>query len=237
MQDLRGRLVRAKEECLASRHGLKPSDEVLEGLRALEDGNPFSKEYRNLEIEVEDMVERHKKSELDWLDEQIRKTTTWLKRIERLAKKMTACIEIGRGLQGAIQGIASNASDAAILSATGTKRLDTELVQVEGILGRIKSERLQIEAATAFAASLLTNGEALHQCTFDTLDLVDETQDADLSAPRKRWRKAIRLVINDLRQGKERKRQKALAALDRTARISMNDEPDERQLRSGLLCI
>ena len=163
MQDLRGRLVGAKENCLSSRHGLKPSDEVLEGLRALEDGNPFSKEYRNLEIEVEDMVERHKKSELEWLDEQIRKITTWLKRIERLAKKMTACIEIGRELKGVIQGIASNASDVATLSATGTTRLDTELVQVEGILGRIKSERLQIEAATAFAASLLTNGEALQQ--------------------------------------------------------------------------
>ena len=69
------------------------------GLRA-RGWKSFSKEYRNLEIEVEDMVERHKKSELDWLDEQIRKTTTWLKRIERLAQKMTACIEIGRGSRG-----------------------------------------------------------------------------------------------------------------------------------------
>ena len=31
-------------------------------------------QYQNLEIEVEDMVERHKKSELDWLDSADSKT-------------------------------------------------------------------------------------------------------------------------------------------------------------------
>jgi hypothetical protein len=93
--DLRKRLVDAKERCLASKHGLKPSEDVEEGLRALEDGNPFSTEYAELSASVGEIVAAHKAKELAWLDASIKKATGWLKTLDRLSRKMVACVEIG----------------------------------------------------------------------------------------------------------------------------------------------
>ena len=92
--DLRRRLVEARDKCQESEHGLQPSEEVEEGLRALDDGNPYASTFPALAAQVAGVVERHKKGELSWLEAQIKKCTGWLKTIDRLTRKMTACVEV-----------------------------------------------------------------------------------------------------------------------------------------------
>ena len=118
------------------------------------------------------------------------------------------------------------ASSAAASTATAAQlvALELELSRAESTLKRLKSERLKLETAAAFAAALLARrggsggggGSAANSNLFEALALRtgDDDDEEGLSVARRRWRRAIRGVIAQRRREAEEERRRGEVARD-----------------------
>ncbi len=118
------------------------------------------------------------------------------------------------------------ASSAAASTATAAQlvALELELSRAESTLKRLKSERLKLETAAAFAAALLArrggsgggSGSAANSNLFEALALRtgDDDDEEGLSVARRRWRRAIRGVLAQRRRAAEEERRRGEVARD-----------------------
>ena len=59
-----------------------------EGVRALDDGNPYKAEWQELNLVVQASIMKHKADQAAWFQERIKKCTAWMKRLQSLIKKI-----------------------------------------------------------------------------------------------------------------------------------------------------
>jgi len=195
--DLRKRLVEASEKAAVAPLGLNPPDDVQEGQRALDDGNPYKPEYKALEKDVRASIKAHKDREAAWFASKIRKCTKWMKRLTNLTKKIEACLEIGRESLEAMENYLGPLAQLEVASARELRSIGYEIARVERTIKRLKTEKTQLEVFSAFADPLL----------FKALDngpqLMSLAEVKKLPAKRRvarlRWDKSIRAVIEEVR--------------------------------------
>ncbi len=54
----------------------------------MEDGNPYTQEWANLNVVVTSLIKKHKQSEMEWTKKNVKRCTDWMKRLNSLMKKL-----------------------------------------------------------------------------------------------------------------------------------------------------
>ena len=188
LTDLRARLVLGLEKSTSRPYGANPSDAVLDGVRALEDGNPYSPDYKELEVDVQRTIDEHKKGEAGWANGKIKCCSEWLKQLKSLIRKLEANVEIGREVASRMQEIAAPLEDLSTVSVSQLHKLNLEILRAERHIKKLKEDRLRIEVAAAFADDLLLFKNR------------PSTSGPPMTKARARWVSAIKLVIEDNRE-------------------------------------
>jgi len=189
LKDLRERLIAALDKSRGEAYGANPSDEVMDGVRALEDCDPWDPEYDALEKEVKASVKRLKQEEKQWCEEKIAKCTGWIKQLHPVARRMEAGIEIGREWADKLEAMIGPLNKIEVDSQETLARLEHELSTCDAVLVRIKSERLRLMVTSTLTDLVL----------FKPTGAVSEMNPA-----RARWQKVIKKVIEQNRRKKER---------------------------------
>jgi hypothetical protein len=183
--DLRSRLIIGREKSINQPYGANPSDAVLDGVRALEDGNPYSPEYREMESAVQRTIEGHKHAEVEWSNAKIKICSEWIKRLKGIIRKLEANLEIGNDTAKRLDEIASSLEGTARASASQLRQLENEIIRTERCSMNLKEDRLQRDVAAAFVGRLPRLREGDRQA-FNSE-----------SSARKRWGIAIDRVIHE----------------------------------------
>jgi hypothetical protein len=204
LHGLRERLVQAGEKSTSQPYGCNPSDEILEGVQALADGNSYTREWQELNANLQVLITKHKKEEMDWIRKHVKKCTEWMKRLQSLIKKLDACIDIGKEVVGILDNIIE---PLLVMEKKGMEhihKLDSELKKAERTINRLHSEKLRIETAAAFADKLIFKGH--------TNSHLIPTK--DMSQAKKKWLEVIGKVIELNNEVKRKKHEKMLLQIE-----------------------
>lgn len=215
LKDLRQRLVLASEKTHSQPYGCNPSDEILEGVQALADGNSYTKEWQELNTSLQIMIKKHKIEEMNWIKNKIKKCTDWIKKLQSLIKKLDACIEIGEEVTIILDDIIDPLLMMEKKSISNVRQLDSELLKAERIINRLHHEKLTIETAAAFADKLI-----FKQHTDSHLLPTNE-----MSRARQKWVEIIKLVIeeNNVKKKQLLKEQEMVNGNDQLLMLSIQD--------------
>ena len=195
--DLRRRLVEASEKAAAAPLGLNPPDDVQEGQRALDDGNPYKPEYKVLEKDVRASIKAHKDREAAWFATNTRKCTKWMKELTALTKKVEACLEIGRESLEATENHLDPLTRLEAATARELRSIGYEIARVERTVKRLKTEKMQLEVFSAFSDPLLFKALGSGPQSMSLAEV--KKLPAKRRVARLRWDKSIRAIIEEVR--------------------------------------